>query len=612
MSGDGIYETVFTHIGDGVVLTGRDGMLADWSPGAERLFGYTKAEAVGRSPDFVFQFHQPGLNAQVLRALQEKDSWQGELRFRRKDGTEGWCETLVVLVRDDDGSRRLTIGVHRDISARREAEATAQVSAAILENSREAVHLIRREDASFIFVNPAFERVFGYTAAEVIGQHVQMINAPGDPDPAAVAMEILGQLEEKGHWSGELWNVAKDGRVFPCRARVTSFDDPRHGEVWLTFQEDITEERRAAEQREEMEERARRTQRMHALGVLAGGIAHDFNNVLQGIHLARTDLADVLAGQPDTEEPLTTIEQLVHRGRGLVRRILTFARPNSEVLSTTVDLAELVRRTMAMVRPLLDSQVDVVVAPLPPRAEILGQVDQLQQLVVNLATNGALAMKGRGGRLEVIVDGVRRDESSWWRLRVRDHGVGIPEEAQAHIFDPFFTTRSVGEGTGLGLAIVSSVAEAHGARLAFDSKAGEGTTFEILFPAQGPIALGDRPRIAIVDDEADILRNYQRLLDRRGYQAALYPSVDTFLANLDQEAIDAVLTDLSMPGRSGLALASEIRARRPGLPIILMTGHASPATETLRAAGVRACLAKPFDFSDLIATLDQVLADPRA
>ena len=611
--GKGIYETVFSHIGDGVVVTDQSATIVDWSPGAEQLFGYTKEEALGRSPDFIFDTHHPGLPDQVISVLHEEGSWRGELSFRRRDGSLRWCDSLVVLVRDDEGKGLLTVGVNRDITARREAEASASMSAAILDNSREIIHLIRTDNASFVYVNPAFERVFGYAASEVLGRHVELINAPGDLDPAEVAAEIIGELQAKGQWSGEVRNITKDGREIVCRARTSSFQHPRFGEVWLTFQEDITEEKRADEHRAEMEERARRTQRTHALGVLAGGIAHDFNNVLQGIYLARTDLEDLVEGTPEAAAALETIEELVHRGRGLVRRILTFARPSAENLLNTVNLSELVRSTVALVRPLVGAEVQVEVSILAPDAEVLGRVDQIQQLIVNLATNGALAMKAHGGRLEILLDGVRRDQADWWRLRVRDEGVGIPADTQANIFDPFFTTRPVGEGTGLGLAIVASVAEAHGARISIDSEVGKGTTAEILFPVPGTTTESDeRPRIAIVDDEARMVRAYERVLDRRGYQAAVYPSAEAFLESLDGNNIDAVLTDLSMPGFSGMKLASEIRSRRPGLPVILMTGYARPAKDALAAAGVRACLEKPFDMSELMRTLEEVLSAPES
>ena len=614
-----LYARVFDHIGDAVIVTDLAGAIVDWNSGAQRLFGYARGEVLGRDPSFLFA-PEDGVRIRdaVLATLHSGGSWRQEVVFRRKDGSEVWCESHVVSVLDERGLPYLTVGVNRDISRRKDAEGEVRLAAEILDHIREAVHLIRCDDLSIVHVNARFERLFGYSADEIRGQHVRTLNAAGDTDPGKVAETIANELRAHGAWEGEVLNVRRDGTEFWSRARVTEFEHPTFGRVWLSVHDEISELKEVERQRAVLEETLQRTQKLESLGTLAGGVAHDFNNVLQGIMLSAEGLLDQLSQSDPAVEDAEAIASLVERGQALVQRILTFAR-SAPATRERLDLRHVVTQTLALVRPLLPTTISVRMRLPRVPAWIVGDPTQLQQMLVNLCTNAAFAMRKTGGelaieaelvRLESVPDGV--DE--WVHLSVEDTGEGIPEELQSRVFDPFFTTKDAGDGTGLGLAIVHSTIETHGGTVSFESARGFGTRFDIRLPRSKEVPAGEpaiarRRCIAVVDDEDISLAAYRRILERRGFDVVTFDSAERAIPAILQELhrFDAVVTDLAMPGKDGLALSKALHAASANLPVALMTGHSVPTPETLARSGVRVCLSKPFRAAELVEALQQML-----
>lgn len=630
---DRVYADVFNQLGDALIVTDLNGEITDWNQGAERVFGYTRAEALGRRPSFLFlPEEQATLDERVLSALAKNGSWFEEITVVHKDGTLRFCEALVVPLLDENGVPYLTIGVNRDITKRRETEEELRLAGEILEHMGEAAHLVKRDDLTFVHVNRAFRTLFGYEQKEVLGQHVAILNADDGVDPREVADDIAAALESSGSWTGEIHCVDKNGRRFWTLTSITSFHHHRHGQVWLTVQNDITGVKEQEAQRRRLEKQLLRAQRLEALGTLAGGVAHDFNNVLQAIFVATESARARLDDASGIQEDLATVAQYAERGRDIVQRILSFAKAREPKLEP-VDLRELVSQTIAMLRPLLPASVRIETKLGAEPFIVRGDESQLQQVLVNLCTNASFAMRESGGKLTIKVDafeagaqpegvGDNGPRGTSLRLSVEDTGEGIPAELRSHIFDPFFTTKERGEGSGLGLAIVHSIVESHQGGINFESVPGK-TRFDVVLPRANGKVIGARSvarqvpsapaRVLFVDDEDQLLPIFARALSDHGLLVETAGSGEAAVEMFreDPERFDVVVTDQRMPGMSGTDLSRELAAIHPECPVVVMTGLFA-GNEIKRATTVRASLTKPFSADDLLQTLERVLAENRA
>ncbi len=419
-----------------------------------------------------------------------------------------------------------------------------------------------------------------------------------------------------------------------------SLGRPR-GRRIIGFVKDITESRRAEDERRRLEAELRQAQKMEAIGQLAGGIAHDFNNILTAIlgygEMARNRAAG--QGEPDAAllRQLDTILKAGERGRGLVSQILTFSRKNPGQLQV-LDLDEVLDEVVTLVRGSNPHEILYRSWPLKDTPAVCGNATELHQLFMNLAVNGLQAMPGKG-TLEIEAGWVdltrpltvlqgQLPAGRYLKVNVTDHGAGIDEATRQHMFEPFFTTKPAGHGTGLGLSLAMSVAKAHGGGIDVESTPGAGSTFSVYLPAAGAAGVagtggvasggaaeewprGHDARVLLVDDEPDLRRLADEILAALGYQVASYDTSAEALAafELAPDRFDAVVTDEVMPGLTGTQLASRIHARKPGMPIIIITGFGGPGFE-LRAqqAGVMAVLKKPYQRQQLADVLARVLS----
>ena len=368
--------------------------------------------------------------------------------------------------------------------------------------------------------------------------------------------------------------------------------------------------------RRQLEDQLRQAQKMEAIGRLAGGIAHDLNNALTAIAgYAELALAEVAAGHPartDIEE----IRRATERAGAVTRQLLAFSRKQllePRVFDLNVTVTSLSRMLARLLGP--DINVQASVADSLPR--ILGDPSQVEQAVINLAVNARDAMPG-GGRLQLTTSLEQIDEASarahvpmtpgpYVLLRVSDTGLGMSRETQARIFEPFFTTKDVGKGTGLGLSMVYGTLKQAGGFVFVDSEVGRGTTFRLYFP---PAAMQPAPAAApardsgrrgretlmVVEDEPAVRNLVASALRHDGYHLLLATSAEEALQLFDAHdgPLDLLLTDAVMPGKSGIDLANAMLARRPGLPVIVMSGYTE---ETLTVEGLDepiALLQKPF------------------
>jgi PAS domain S-box-containing protein len=478
-------------------------------------------------------------------------------------------------------------------------------------------------------VNDRMCEMLGYDAQELTGKSARLLY-PTDEDFDYVGREKYIQIREKGTGSVETRWRRKDGTAIDVLLTSTPIDpsDLSRGVTFTAL--DITESKRAEQERRSLEERLRQAQKMEAIGTLAGGIAHDFNNILAAI-IGFAELARMEAsGQAELLSSLSGVLKASFRARDLVRQILTFSR-QAEAEFIPVQAHLIVKETIKLLRASLPATIHVRQS-ITSHATIMGDPIQIQQVVMNLCTNAYHAMREEGGDLdvglsEVLVDGCLQPElqdlrpGRHLRLSVRDTGPGIDPGVIQRIFDPYFTTKEKTKGTGLGLAVVHGVVNSHKGAIQVSSRLGAGTTFDVYFPIvdeaveraspeKEAAVAGGRERILFVDDEPAIAELGRRLLGSLGYEVVTRPNSEEALDlfRTDPARFDLVVTDMTMPGMTGDRMAAEMMGVRPGLPVILCTGFNELVNiERVQEIGIQALLMKPFLRNEAARVIREVL-----
>lgn len=386
-------------------------------------------------------------------------------------------------------------------------------------------------------------------------------------------------------------------------SRVQERTAELHEAVALLRQE-IAERQRAEQERERMEGHLRSAQKLEAIGILARGIAHDFNNILTSI-IGFTALAkDALPPESHAQDHLNQVAKAGERAADLVRHLLLFSRKSDES-KTPVEIVPVVVETLQLLRASIPSTIEVRQNIAPDCGYVLAGPTLVHQVMMNLCTNAYQAMQGSVGCLEVTLAPVVLDPSSstlpagsYVKLTVSDTGPGIPAQLADRVFEPFFTTKEAGKGTGLGLAVVHGVVTNCGGSVSFESTPGKGTSFYVYLPcaaavrvaaeeAPGP-APGGSERILLVDDEEDIVKLVTHILLDLGYAVmSKTSSLETLRIFIsDPHAFDLVISDSTMPKMMGEELIGKLRAVRPDIPAILISGFHDAAVSPEGAKGL--------------------------
>ena len=492
-----------------------------------------------------------------------------------------------------------------------------------IEQSADAI-FIADTDWIIHYVNPAFERMSGYRRSEIVGQHVCILESDKHDKPFYDGMrETLNRGEV---WSGRLINKKKDGTFYDAEATASPVRDQSGAIInYVAVHRDITHEVM-------IERQLRHAQKMEAIGTLAGGIAHDFNNILAAI-IGFTEIA--LSSVPEESPVRRDLQQVLNAGSratDLVRQILTFSRP-TELERKPMLVAPLVKEALKLLRSSLPTTIEIRQdIALPPGGGVaLGDPSQIHQVLINLCTNAAHAMRAKGGILSVGLSEVEADSSFVSRhpgmkvgpyvcLSVSDTGHGMDAAVMERIFEPYFTTKGAGEGTGLGLAVVQGIVRSCGGAVTVYSEPGQGTIFRVYLPRiEGEIApeprlvealpTGDE-RILFVDDENALVELGTQMLESLGYHVMATPSsleaLETFRAQ--PGAFDLVITDMTMPALTGIELAKALLAVRANIPIILCTGFSELINgKEVKEAGIREFVMKPYATRNFANTIRKVL-----
>ncbi len=480
------------------------------------------------------------------------------------------------------------------------------------------------------FISAAVERITGYRPEEFYADPnfpVHFVH----PDDRHIVLAIVERRELPPQAAEIRW-IARDGRTIVTDQRFVPVHDDEGRLVALEgVARDVTQVKSEAERRRQLESQLFQAQKMESIGTLAGGIAHDFNNILTGI-LGFADIAtfSLRTGDP-ARDAIDEIRRAGLRAKDLVAQILTFSR-QGEVRRAPLDLGRAVGEALKFLRA--STPASIAIERRLKTGIVSGDPTQVHQIVLNLCTNAIHAMGREKGTLTVTVEPVEVDAALAATmpkaspgphvcLAVSDTGHGMDAEMQRRIFEPFFTTKKAGEGTGLGLPVVLGIVNAYGGGLTLESAPGAGTTFRIYLPAVAsvaegevaatPIVPGRGERVLVVDDETSIGSFTVVRLEQLNYRAFAYDDPRRALAAVcaAPASFDAIVTDLTMPGMTGVALVRAIRALGIALPAVLVTGNkeAVPAA-ALESLSRLVVVEKPFVGADIARALHTVLNPP--
>ncbi|MGH8175883.1 MAG: ATP-binding protein [Steroidobacter sp.] len=499
----------------------------------------------------------------------------------------------------------------------------------LVENSPDAILLNR--DGRILFANRASVRLLkAQSADELVGKSVFDIVHPDFHEIARDRMHTMTQKAEVLP-AVEQRLLCLDGSTVDVEVVTMPFQT-ENGVTMQVTARDITQRRAAEAERANLEAALRQSQKLEAVGTLAGGIAHDFNNILSAIvgntRLLLEDLSETHPGWRSVKE----IRSATHRARDLVKRLMAFSR-QQETQRTAVPLAPLIMEVQHLLRATIPAGIELIARIPPGTPPILADATQIHQVLLNLCTNAWQAMPGATGRIELSVTALSEEDarvqsgaplhgaSRYVCIGVHDNGAGMPQETLEHIFEPFFTTKQPGEGSGLGLAVVHGIVQSHKGAITVTSQPGAGTSFLIYLPVceatpvsfeatQRVAARGGEQHILYIDDEEPLVFLAQRTLERAGYRCTGEMNAARALEAVRSapQSFDLVITDLNMPGMSGLDVSRELLSIRRDLPVVITTGYVRAAdAAAARELGVRDMILKPDTIDELAAIVQKFL-----
>jgi PAS domain S-box-containing protein len=561
--------------------------------------------------------------------------YQCEYRMRAKDGEWRWIlDRGKVVSRRPDGRALRMVGTHTDITARKEMERRLRRSEELADQvSRTALIGGWEIDAaaSQLTCTAGVNRIFRLEEDVLLTVESALEFFPsGARETLRAALDDARTLGKAFDLELPL-NTAGGGRAW---VRVLGRPEIAGGRLVRVYGaiQDNSVKHDTETARRQLEAQLFHAQKMETLGTLAGGIAHDFNNLLTGIIGYHELAAESVPEDHPARACLEEARKASIRARELVEQILTFGRQSTGAGHESADIGLVIEEVRRFLRATLPANVTITTAVDPDCPHVKADTTQIHQVLLNLGSNAAHAMKAQGGQLTVTL---RRAEvnldqgaalgglpaGDYVRLSVSDTGHGIEEATLQRIFDPFFTTKSTREGSGLGLAVVHGIVRGHNGSISVDSTVGVGSTFHIYLPAEterrsipesdfsrAPDGAGEH--ICIVDDEDIVVRSTKVALERKGYHVRMFNSAERCLEYLREDGArcDALITDQTMPGMQGTELATAARALIADLPVVIMSGYfAKIPSRALDELGPVTLLAKPFTGSELAFRLHRTL-----
>ena len=608
---------------DAIFWLNRDAGFTYVNDEACRSLGYTREELLG-------------LRLWDIDPVFPKERWAAEWEQYQKEGRMG-SQHLETLHRRKDGvtfpvevvskhmwfdKTELHVAFVRNITERKGAqEAHARLVTAV-EQAAEAI-VITDPEGAISYVNPAFERITGYTREEVMGGNPRILRS--GRHEAAFYQQMWDTLRRGEVWTGRVINKKKNGVLYEEEMTISPVLDPAGKTTnYVAVKRDVTQE-------VALEAQLRQAQKMEAIGLLAGGVAHDFNNILTVIQGNASLLLNTQLSPAERSDCSQQIARASERAAGLIRQLLMFSR-KQVMQPANVNLNEVVAQTAKMLQRILGEDIALQTNYAPRLAHIYADTGMMEQVLLNLVINSRDAMPA-GGRLTIATGTEVLDEKQahqnpdalpglhvW--LEVKDTGCGIAAENLTHIFEPFFTTKEVGKGTGLGLATVYGIVKQHHGWITVASEVNQGTTFRIYFPAvvgaraeekalpvAAPLPRGTET-LLVVEDDLPLRLLVCNMLQRCGYTVLQAQSGTAALKiwREQREQIQLLFTDLVMPdGMTGRQLAEQLQSDKPALKVIYTSGYSTEVGKGLSLIEGVNFLQKPYPSGKLARTVRDCL-----
>jgi PAS domain S-box-containing protein len=507
---------------------------------------------------------------------------------------------------------------------RQQAEAELNRLMTAIEQTPESV-VITDTQGRILYVNPVFERVTGYSRAEVIGQNPRLLKS--NRQESAFYRELWAKINAGEVWRGRFINKKKNGTLFTEDAVIAPVRDEK-GTVtnYIAIKRDISHEL-------ELEVQYRQTQKIDSIGRLAGGVAHDFNNILAVI-CGHTELALAqLSSDAPLRSSLECIQESAERAANLTRQLLAFAR-RQVIEPRRINLNELIVNLNKMLHRLIGEDIKLVTQTAPDLGQIKVDPGQIEQVLLNLVVNARDAMPD-GGTLTIRTDNVTLDEDyarrhlitpgDYVMVSVSDTGAGMTDEVKQHIFEPFFTTKEQGKGTGLGLATCFGIIQQSNGHIHAESQVDKGAEFKIFLPRvrgvedssssrEAPVSLPQGAEtILLAEDEPSLRQLMARVLRTQGYTVleAADGHEALALAQANGAKIQLLLTDVIMPGLSGKTLAEWLGQVNPAVRVLFISGYINNnAVRDAMSKPGTFFLQKPFNPLDLTEKVREAIEAP--
>jgi PAS domain S-box-containing protein len=632
------FRLVWEKSAEGMRLINEQGVVLRVNEAFCRMVGKQREEIEGKPFTVIYTKAQ---QERILRRYQARFSSRSighhyEREFTLWNGKKVWFEASNSYF-EVAGQAPLLLSILRNVTERKHAQESIQKLLNAVEQTDEVIFMTDSEGI-ITYVNPAFERVYGFTKNETLGRTPHFLES-GTTTTTEQYESFWQDLLSGKRVQSELVNKSKDGRLISVDTSMNPIFDGQ-GDIigFIAVQSDITERKRGEEERKTLQQQLFQAQKMESIGTLAGGIAHDFNNIL-GIILGHTSFIEPGDIDPATlSTRMGAITKAVQRGANLVRQILTFARKTDAALEP-VNVNTTIEELAKMLRETFPKTTEIALHLDKTTPLIMMDHTQLHQALLNLCVNARDAMNDpswttpKGSTLSIKTEILAGDTlrmqfadaagSQYICISVSDTGMGMDEATKQRIFEPFFTTKESGRGTGLGLAVVYGVVKSHQGFVDVESQLGRGTTFRLYLPIpesiielpkmeekQSAEIPGGTETLLLVEDEESLLDLMKILLENKGYRVLTahngMEAIQVYTQH--KESIALVLTDIGLPKLGGKAVVATLAGINPRLDIIVASGFLAPHVKAeLEQAGAKEFVHKPYMPAEIFMKIREVI-----